>query len=129
MAYSMACTDPDLLAGIATVASFDICDHSSCNETLPVPHLQIVGTEDPSVSTEPGWTDLWSGQNGCSSDISTRTIDIVDNFPGAGTEVTSFLNCDDGVSTEFWKIEGGEHVTFFNENFIPLVLDFLMGGE
>ncbi len=104
MAMRMACDRPDLVRGIAVVATKTALNYQ-CPNGAPVPALFIHGTQDP-ISPHQGRSgdsrlggalssaatfDLWRKRNRCSGNARTSTIDRQDD--GTSVEVKQYASC------------------------------------
>lgn len=140
MAHRLACEHADQFSAIASLAGLIDGDPTRCLPAHPVSVVQIHGTADADVPYEgtrrgvdiapsaPQTTASWARLDGCSDppDDRARTLDLVEDIPGAETAVTAYP-CPDGVRVELWTVEGGEHIPALTPAFTPAVLDLLLG--
>lgn len=118
MSYSLACTQTDRIAAIASVTgSMTNWQINNCQPSRPIPILQIHGTADPVVPYTGGpyalhidsLVSYWKHQNGC-GDMPTAqdlpNLNLADNC--TATRYT-YTNCDAGSQLELYRIEGGAH--------------------
>jgi polyhydroxybutyrate depolymerase len=127
MCHRLACEAPDLVAGVAGVASqLTVPTENRCSTTAPVPILLINGTEDPIVrfddtSTQGGHLDpesvlsaretveSWALHNRAALNPDVTFLPDVD--PEDGTRVTRevYPGKADGAPVWFYVVEGGGH--------------------
>lgn len=118
MAMRMACERPDLIDGIAVVATKSPRNFQ-CRDGRPVPALFIHGTQDP-IAPHGGRPDssrlggalsgrdtiqLWKSRNRCSANTQSRTIDR--KADGTLARVFRFNRC--AASLSYVLIEGHGH--------------------
>jgi len=104
MSMRMACDRPDLISGIAVIAT-KLAIAYPCEQGVPVSALFIHGTEDP-ISPHSGRPDgsllggalsgketieLWQRRNRCSKATRSETIDRLDDETSA--EISEFTDC------------------------------------
>ena len=118
MAMRMACVRPDLIGGIAVVATKS-ARNFQCPNGNPVPALFVHGTKDP-ISPHGGrpsssrlggalsgrdTIDLWRSRNRCSGSARSQVIDRQDD--GTSVKVFQFNGC--AAALVYVLIEGHGH--------------------
>ena len=118
MAMRMACDRPDLIAGVAVIAT-KIPSAYSCSRGASVPAIFFHGTEDP-IAPHEGRPDddrlggtlsakdtlaTWAKRNKCRKVGQTRTIDRKDD--GTSAEIIQYAGCR--APSVYVLIEGHGH--------------------
>jgi len=118
MSYLLACQLGNRFAAIASVTgSMTLETEQECNPLHPTPVLQIHGTADEvvpfngasfSVSID-DVISYWVSYNNCSSP--PQVIEIEDNNTNDGSTATHTIYelCDQNITTELIKVDGGGH--------------------
>jgi polyhydroxybutyrate depolymerase len=119
MSFLLACQVSDKIAAIASVTgSMTPQTYNACNPQHPTPILQIHGTNDQTVPYigDPTWTEsiddvlqYWVGYNNCNSTPTITAIADINQFDGSTAEYIIYDGCDNSVTTEHFKIYGGDH--------------------
>ena len=121
-ASEYACTHPDRIAAIATVAGFD--HQPGCNSIVPV--IAFHGTEDPIVPWAAGGTSLLLDDDSppALADALGRGVEpqFVESASAAGCDpiperttfavdvtLISWTGCTDGSAHELYEVVGGGH--------------------
>ena len=137
MAHFLACSRPDLIRGIASLAGQAPSEPEQCQPDEGVSMLQIHGTLDSIVpyngsfvfSSTPETVDLWVGNNGCDGD--TPGSEAPKNYdylvPGAETSKITYSDCQTGSSVGLWTLTGSGHVPFPHPDLTPDILSWLFG--
>lgn len=118
MSYYLACQLSDRIAAIASVTgSMSPLQTSTCDPQGTVPVLEIHGTSDQVVPYNgAGFSEptedvvaYWYQHNNCN--ILPTIVQIPDTNTGDGSTVEHFIygDCSDEVTTELFKITGGQH--------------------
>ncbi|MCP4711064.1 MAG: prolyl oligopeptidase family serine peptidase [Planctomycetes bacterium] len=118
MSYSLACERSDRFAAIASVTgSMYPFMLTTCKAQHPTPILEIHGTHDHSVSYNgvPRSESIdnvmayWANFNNC--DPTASITDLPDIYPNDGSTVEHIVygGCDNSVTVEHFKIDGGGH--------------------
>jgi len=119
MSYSLACNLSSKIAAIASVTgAMSSYQHLSCNPTHPTPIMEIHGTADSTVLfawVTPG-IEYWRNYNNCNINADTTQIGNIVLSDSSTVEHIVYNNGDNGVTTELFKIIGGEH-TWPGSNF------------
>lgn len=137
MAYRLACSSPDLVAGIASLAGAEV--EPPCTPARPVSVLQIHGTADTTVTLDGGsiqglaygparaTVERWAAAAGCdtSAPDALAPIDLVTSVDGAETTVTSFRAGCEGATAELWTMEGGDHIPALAPGLTTRIVDWL----
>jgi len=125
MSIRMACEYPDLVAGIAVIAT-KVLTELSCEHYEPVPTAFFHGTEDrisphsgrPTGREGVGRANkgrtlssaatiaLWSDRNSCAENPEERYTDTSPN-DGSSVRVQRFTNCE--APLVYYEIDGGGH--------------------
>ncbi|HEX4979244.1 MAG TPA: PHB depolymerase family esterase [Acidimicrobiales bacterium] len=116
MAAVLACRSPGTFAAIAPVAAI-VYPADMCAGRPPAPVMAFMGTADPivpfgggavtccggwSVAPAPDAMQHWARHNGCD--------ELARDEPYAGGVTRrSWSNCDEGVETVFYVVDGGGH--------------------
>lgn len=104
MAMRMACDRPDLIGGIAVIATKSPTSYQ-CGQGRPVPALFVHGTEDPIAPNEgrpegsrlggalssDATIELWKRRNRCKGSAQVRTIDRKND--GTSAKISQFSRC------------------------------------
>ena len=119
MSFLLACQMSDKIAAIASITgSMTPQTYNMCNPQHPTPILQIHGTNDQTVPYlgDPTWTEsidnvlqYWVGDNNCNTSPTIITITDINPFDGSTAEYIIYDGCDNAVTTEHFKIYGGDH--------------------
>jgi len=136
MSHRLACDRSDLFTAVASIAGTSYADLATqCEATEPVSVLQIHGTLDATVSYDTPFAGVgaeetvawWKDRAGCDpgGDLGDRDYDAM--IAGAETRCTGWSGCESGVQVEIWKMLNSGHIPIFTEDFMPDVLDFLLG--
>ena len=136
MAHRLACERTGRIAAFAAFAGEVWDDTTRCVPTEKIAVAQIHGDADATIHYEggvlmdasypstPTTYGFWKAQAGCTGEMDEPARDLVDELPGAETSVTRATGCAPGGGAELWKIAGGVHVPFLNQNFSANVYDF-----
>jgi len=113
MSYYLACSNmSDKIAAIASVTgAMSSYQHLSCNPTHPTPVMEIHGTHDtivPFYAVVPG-IEYWQNYNNCNLTADTTIIADLNLADLSTVEHIVYNNGNNGVTTELFKIIGGEH--------------------
>ena len=136
MALTMACQRTKLYAAIISIAGANNIDQSLCKTAKPPSLLLIHGTKDEVISYQGG--DLqgtlypsapltlkyWLNKEQCQLPANEQKIDFLDSLPGMETLQASY-SCQQGISIDFWSIDGGSHSPLVNSNFLPALKEYL----
>lgn len=136
MSYRMACAMADEVTAIASLAGSTYGDASDCGASEPVSVLQVHGTADTTIAYDggvgypsaPDTVARWAERAGCDTSMPTdlEPLDIEVDLAGAETAVRRFeTGCADGLDAELWSIEGGSHIPVFNDNWMPMLTEWL----
>ena len=119
MSFLLACQLSDKIAAIASVTgSMTPQTYNACNPQHPTPVLQIHGTNDQTVPYlgDPTWTksiddalQYWVAYNNCNTSAIITTIPDINIFDGSTAEHIVYDGGDNYVTTEHFKIYGGDH--------------------
>ena len=135
MAHFMACSRPDLVRGIASLAGQAPSDPELCQPDQGGRVLQIHGTLDAIIpfngsfvfNSTPETVDTWVKNNGC--DPEEFTAQDPQNYdylvPGAETSKLVYSSCEAEQSVGLWTLTGSGHVPFLHPDFTPDVLSWL----
>ncbi len=139
MAHRMACDHADLIASIASLAGATFLDTNACMPDRTIHALQIHGDLDDVIRYDGGCiggcypgaemtVEIWAEKNGCDSTAtSAEPLNLVNNISGDETSVRRYVtNCDEGGSSELWRVQGGNHGPSFNPNFRREMLQWLL---
>ncbi len=117
ISYKLACEIGEKLAAICSVTgSMVIPEQEACNP-LPIPVMQMHGTEDPTVLYNGNQftlgieelVDYWVNVNQCDITPEITAIEDVDPSDGCTAELYKYSNGIYGNEVHFYKILGGEH--------------------
>ena len=119
MSFLLACQLSNRIAAIASVTgSMTPQTYNACNPQHPTPILQVHGTNDQTVPYlgDPTWTEsidnvlqYWVDYNNCNSSSTIIAITDINPFDGSTAEYIVYDGCDNSVTTEHFKIYGGDH--------------------
>ncbi len=119
MSFLLACQLSDKIAAIASVTgSMTPQTYNACNPQHPTPILQIHGTNDQTVPYlgDPTWTksiddalQYWVAYNNCNISATITAIPDINIFDGSTAEHIVYDGGDNYVTTEYFKIYGGDH--------------------
>jgi polyhydroxybutyrate depolymerase len=119
MSFLLACQMSDKIAAIASVTgSMTPQTYNVCNPQHPTPILQIHGTNDQTVPYlgDPTWTEsidnvlqYWVDYNNCNTSATITAMPDINSFDGSTAEYIVYDGCDNSVTTEHFKIYGGDH--------------------
>jgi polyhydroxybutyrate depolymerase len=119
MSFLLACQMSDKIAAIASVTgSMTPQTYNACNPQHPTPILQIHGTSDQTVPYlgDPTWTksiddvlQYWVAYNNCNTSATITAIPDINSFDGSTAEHIIYDGGDNYVTTEHFKIYGGDH--------------------
>lgn len=119
MSFLLACQLSERFAAIASVTgSMTPQIFDNCNASKPMPIMQIHGTSDGTVpySGNPIWTksideiiQYWSNHNNCNPEPSYTSIPDINENDGSTVEHIVYENGDNCVTTEHFKVYGGDH--------------------
>jgi len=137
MSFRMACDAAHKITAIASIAGATYKKASKCQPTEPVSILAIHGTADPTVQYGGGSFYPSADQtiahciayNQCtdSGPEQGAPVDFDPDAPGKETTPYTWSGCDSGATVALWKMDGTGHIPFFNEDFLPAVMDHLLG--
>ena len=141
MAHRMACEYPDKIAAIVSFAGAAWKDPDQCtNASNPVHVLGIHGTLDLSIlygggswfgNEYPGAVETveqWAQRNGClvQGEQLDENLNLSSGVFGSETSVTRYVNgCNPGGSCELWTMSLSSHYPLLNDQFAPLVFEYL----
>ena len=119
MSFLLACQLSNRIAAIASVTgSMTPQTYNACNPQHPTPILQIHGTSDQTVPYvgDPTWTksiddvlQYWVAYNNCNTSAIITAIPDINIFDGSTAEHIVYDGGDNYVTTEHFKIYGGDH--------------------
>ena len=119
MSFLIACQLSDRFAAVASVTgSMTPQTFSPCNPQHPTPIMQIHGTADGTVpyTGDPLWTlsiadvlQYWSNYNNCNSTPTNTAVPDINTTDGSTVEYIVYNGGDNGVTTEHFKVIGGDH--------------------
>jgi polyhydroxybutyrate depolymerase len=119
MSFLLACQLSNRIAAIASVTgSMTPQTYNACNPQHPTPILQIHGTSDQTVPYvgDPTWTksiddvlQYWVAYNNCNTSAIITAIPDINIFDGSTAEHIIYDGGDNDVTTEHFKIYGGDH--------------------
>ena len=118
MSFLLACQLSEKIAAVASVTGSMTQDtFNDCNAQLPIPVLQIHGTEDDVVLYNennlslpiPDVISYWVDHNNCETTPTTTTLPDVDVSDGSTIEYSVYEDGDNGITTEHMKVIGGGH--------------------
>ena len=119
MSFLIACQLSDRFAAVASVTgSMTPQTFSACNPQHPTPIMQIHGTADGTVpyTGDPLWTlsiadvlQYWSNYNNCNPTPTTTAVPDINTTDGSTVEYIVYNGGDNGVTTEHFKVIGGDH--------------------
>ena len=119
MSFLLACQMSDKIAAIASITgSMTPQTYNVCNPQHPTPILQIHGTNDQTVPYlgDPTWTlsidnvlQYWVDYNNCNTTPTITAIADINQFDGSTAEHVVYDGGDNSVTTEHFKIYGGDH--------------------
>jgi len=125
MSFLLACQLSDRIAAIASVTgSMTPETFESCDPQHPMPILQVHGTSDPVVPYNGTvWSrsindvmSYWATYNSCAQDATSMEISDINQSDGSTVESNTYPDCQNGVTTIHYKVEGGGH-TWPGSNF------------
>ena len=147
MSYRLACEGMPELAGIVAVAGSSYSDPARCDSARPISVLHIHGTEDETIRIEGGSNpeigegsypaarevaERWARRAGCglSATVTPQNLDIDERVGGSETRVIHYgaSGCQDGLSVEFWEMEGSSHIPRLSDEFGQRIVDWLLEG-
>ena len=147
MVLWMACSSPDLIAGIASLEGpFYSEAHTYCAPSQPVDILIIHGTRDETVRYWGGVppvlgpvngspypsamrvAGMWAGHNGAEDPVTdpVPTMNLDSSQSGLDTVVTRYTNHPPGGAVELWTINGGAHSPSLSSEFSPRLIDWFL---
>jgi len=128
MAQRLACVAPGRVAAVASVAAGGFAAMpESCDTNWPVSVLYIHGTADTKVPWQGlgvedaagnrqlvtmGITnslEFWSRRNGCSREVSARTLPRKGQSPGTSVQFLTAVDCEAGSEVSLYAVTGGGH--------------------
>ena len=119
MSFLLACQLSNRIAAIASVTgSMTPQTYNACNPQHPTPILQIHGTSDQTVPYvgDPTWAksiddvlQYWVAYNNCNTSAIITAIPDINIFDGSTAEHIVYDGGDNDVTTEHFKIYGGDH--------------------
>ena len=122
MSFLLACQLSDKIAAIASVTgSMTPQTYNLCNPQHPTPILQLHGTNDQVVPYigGPAWTEsvnnvlqYWANYNNCNTAALITSIPDINIFDGSTVERQTWLNGDNSVVTDHFKVYDGGHDWF-----------------
>lgn len=139
MAHRFACDQSEWVTAIAGLAGSLRPNPGACVPARPMGVLTIHGTDDTVIKYAGGQFNplspfypsaettiaRWARVNGCGLEQTRGApFSIIAGSPTVETTALRFEQCQGGVKTELWKIEGGSHIPGFDPAFVPKVLDF-----
>lgn len=118
MSFLLACQLSEKIAAVASVTGSMTQDtFNDCNAQLPIPVLQIHGTEDDVVLYNENTLSIpiadvisyWVDYNNCETTPTTTTLPDLDVSDGSTIEHSVYEDGDNGITTEHMKVIGGGH--------------------
>lgn len=112
MSYQLACHMSDKIAAVASVSgAMSTQTQLNCNPTRPTPILEIHGTADEILNYDQVLNDIeyWRAFNNCNVVPDIAVIPNTDLSDLSSVEHFVYDNCDNGVTTELYKIINGGH--------------------
>ena len=112
MSYQLACHLSDKIAAVASVSgAMGTQTQLNCNPTRPIPILEIHGTADSILNYDQILNDIeyWRFFNNCNITPEISVIPDIDLSDLSSVEHFVYDNCDNGVTTELYKINNGGH--------------------
>ena len=138
MSHRMGCDHADLISSIASLAGATFLNTNSCQPDRSIHALQIHGDQDDVIAYNGGCigncypgaeltAEIWAVKNGCdSASLPGTSLNLVNGISGNETLVQRYVKeCDEGGSSELWRIQGGDHGPSFNANFRREMLEWL----
>ncbi|MGB2483107.1 MAG: alpha/beta hydrolase family esterase, partial [Flavobacteriaceae bacterium] len=126
MSFLLACQLSNEIAAIASVTgSMTTQTVDECNAQREVPILQIHGTNDPVVPYNgiQEWNtpiddvlDFWVINNQCSPNPIVNNLEDINNSNGITVQEIIYNNGLNGSVVKHFKVNGGTHVWFQNED-------------
>ena len=126
MSFLLACQLSNEIAAIASVTgSMTTQTVNECNAQREVPILQIHGTNDPVVPYNgiQEWNtpiddvlDFWVINNQCSPNPIVNDLEDINNSNGITVQEIIYNNGLNGSVVKHFKVNGGTHVWFQNED-------------
>ncbi len=126
MSFLLACQLSNKIAAIASVTgSMTTQTVNECNAQREVPILQIHGTNDPVVPYNgiQEWNtpindvlDFWVINNQCSPNPIVNDLEDINNGNGISVQEIIYNNGLNGSVVKHFKVSGGTHVWFQNED-------------
>lgn len=125
MTYRMACGVPgEFAAAAAMIANLPL--DGSCDPGQPISMMIMNGTEDPLMPYEGGQVQFlnqelggvhstdetvrfWARANGCDQQPNRELLEDVAPQDGTRIQRLSYPNCDGGVATVLYQVQGGGH--------------------
>ncbi|MCB9288985.1 MAG: T9SS type A sorting domain-containing protein [Lewinellaceae bacterium] len=119
--YMLACALSGRIAAVAPVSASLLPEEGplgfSCSPPLPVPVLQIHGTNDIVDPFEDPWgtqgalnsINYWVGHNGCSPDPLETVFEDTDVTDESTVTAIRYNDCNDGTEVWLYRIDGGGH--------------------
>jgi polyhydroxybutyrate depolymerase len=140
MAYRLACSHADVIAGVVVLAGEMRKDATGCKPSSPVSVLHLQGTADATilykggslgVAPYPGAEETvgdWVGLDGCSpaADESAPPLDLDVSLPGAETTIKRWGGCSNSSAVELWTLQNGAHIPLFNGSFAPAAVGWVL---
>ena len=141
MSQNLGCNLSGQVAGIVSIAGEQYADSKMCNPVNPINVLQVQGTSDATVPYIGGSLGLaqfpgalqtvqtWAEKNKCNANqlTSTTSLSLVSQKLLPDTKIITFESCALGSAVELWSIDGAGHVPIWNSNFMPAVLNWVLG--
>ena len=112
MSYQLACHMSDKITAIASVSgAMSMQTQLNCNPIRPMPILEIHGTADAILNYDEILNDIeyWRDFNNCNLIPDIAVIPNIDSSDLSSVEHFVYDNCDNGVTTELYKIINGGH--------------------
>ena len=139
MAHRMACDHADLISSIASLAGATFLNTNLCMPDESIHALQIHGDQDDVIEYGGGCigncypgaestAEIWAQKNGCATTPQAgEPLNLVNGISGNETIVQRYAtDCDEGGSSELWRVQGGNHGPSFNANFRREMLQWLL---
>ena len=118
ISYMLACQAPDIFSAIAPVAGCMMTwIYESCNPSLPVPVLEIHGTNDNVVWWEGdpndigGWGPYIGTEEGIYFWVETNECESSEDISGPNTSTINhrYFDCIDNTEVWLYEVVGGGH--------------------
>ena len=135
MAYRAACELSSKVAAILSLSGQSPVDDKLCRATGPVNVAEVHGDHDADIaydgSNGPGAREVvttWGERNGCTGKLTltSATVDVDADLPGAETVVSAMQGCPPGGAAELWTVKNGVHHPYLAATWPKTVMDWLL---